>query len=227
MPEAIPPRWQPISAIERRVLGVMAEKAKTTPDAYPMTLNAICVGANQKSNRYPLMNLEPDDVEAALERLRERGAAAEIIGGGRAAKYRHYFYEWLGVDKTESAVMIELLLRGAQTEGELRGRAARMEPIADVAALRPVLESLKAKGLLVSLTSAGRGHVVTHALYEPREMEKLRAEYAGQSTQDSVPSTQYSVLSTQHSSDAPAAQRDESPTRAPSKTVSSALAAHV
>src|SRR5687767_3142204 len=178
MPEAIPPRWQPISAIERRVLGVMDEKAKTTPDAYPMTLNAICVGCNQKSNRYPLMTLEPDDVEAALERLRGRGAAAEIIGGGRTAKYRHYFYEWLGVDKAESAVMIELLLRGAQTEGELRGRAARMEPIADLNALRPILESLKAKGLLVSLSSAGRGHVVTHALYEPREMEKLRAEYA-------------------------------------------------
>jgi uncharacterized protein YceH (UPF0502 family) len=184
MPEAVPPRWQPIPAIERRVLGVLAEKAKTTPDAYPMTLNAICVGANQKSNRHPLMNLEPDDVQAALDRLRELGAAAEIIGGGRAAKFRHHFYEWLGVDKAESAVMIELLLRGAQTEGELRGRAARMEPIADVAALRPVLESLKAKGLLVSLTSAGRGHVVTHALYEPREMEKLRAEY-------SIPSTQY------------------------------------
>src|SRR5688572_10356687 len=162
MPEAVPPRWQPIPAIERRVLGVLAEKAKTTPDAYPMTLNAICVGCNQKSNRYPLMQLEADDVQAALDRLRELGAVAEIIGGGRTAKFRHYFYEWLGVDKAESAVMIELLLRGAQTEGELRGRAARMEPITDLAALRPVLQSLKEKGLLVSLTSEGRGHVVTH-----------------------------------------------------------------
>jgi uncharacterized protein YceH (UPF0502 family) len=177
--QPLPPRWQPIGAHDRRVLGVLAEKAKTTPDAYPMTLNAICVGCNQKSNRYPLMQLEPEDVEAALDRLRELGAVAEIIGGGRAAKYRHFFYEWLGVEKAESAVMIELLLRGAQTEGELRGRAARMEPIADLAALRPVLQSLKAKGLLVSLTSEGRGHIVTHALYEPREMEKLRAEHAG------------------------------------------------
>ncbi len=178
-PQALPPRWQPLGAHERRVLGVLAEKAKTTPDAYPMTLNAICVGCNQKSNRHPLMQLEADDVEAALQRLRELGAVAEIIGGGRAAKYRHFFYEWLGVDKVESAVMIELLLRGAQTEGELRGRAARMEPIADLTALRPVLQSLRAKGLVVSLTGEGRGHIVTHALYEPREMERLRAEHAG------------------------------------------------
>jgi len=85
-------------------------------------------------------------------------------------------YEWLGVDKVELAVMTELLLRGAQTEGELRGRAARMEPIADVGALRPVLAALATKGLIVSLTPQGRGHVVTHALYEPRELEKLRAE---------------------------------------------------
>jgi uncharacterized protein YceH (UPF0502 family) len=125
------------------------------------------------------MQLELDDVQESLDRLRSLGAVAEVIGGGRAAKYRHHFYEWLGVDKAESAVMIELLLRGAQTEGELRGRAARMEPIADLAALRPVLQSLKAKGLIISLTSEGRGHVVTHALYEPRELEKLRAEYAG------------------------------------------------
>src|SRR5690606_29144075 len=177
--EATKPRWQPIPALDRRVLGVLAEKAKTTPDAYPMTINAICVGCNQKSNRYPLMQVEPDDVQEALDRLRQLGAVAEVIGGGRAAKYRHYLYDWLGVDKTESAVMIELLLRGAQTEGELRGRAARMEPIADVSALRPVLQSLKAKGLVISLTPEGRGHVVTHALYEPRELEKLRAEYAG------------------------------------------------
>jgi uncharacterized protein YceH (UPF0502 family) len=172
-------RWQPLSAKDRRVAGVLVEKAKTTPDVYPMTINAIVAGCNQKSNRYPLMNLEPDEVEQSLDRLRNLGAAAVVQGTGRVARYRHYMYEWLGVDKVEMAVMTELLLRGAQTEGELRGRAARMEPIADLAALRPVLESLKTKGLITSLTSAGRGHVVTHTLYEPRELEKLRAQYAG------------------------------------------------
>lgn len=173
-----PPRWQPIPAIDRRVLGVLVEKAKTTPDAYPMTLNSICTACNQKNNRFPLMNVEPDDVEPALDRLRNLGAVAIVQGSGRVDKYRHYMYEWLGVDKVELAVMTELLLRGSQTEGELRGRAARMEPIADLTALRPVLESLKAKGLLISLTSEGRGHVVTHALYEPRELEKQRAEFS-------------------------------------------------
>jgi uncharacterized protein YceH (UPF0502 family) len=73
-------------------------------------------------------------------------------------------------------VMAELLLRGAQTEGELRGRAARMEPIADLAALRPVLDSLKAKGLILSLSPAGRGHVLSHALYLERELEKVKRE---------------------------------------------------
>lgn len=173
------PRWQPLAAIDRRVLGVLVEKAKTTPDGYPMTINSIVTGANQKSNRYPLLNVEPEDVEASLDRLRGLGAVAVIQGGGRVDKYRHFIYEWLGVGKAEAAVMTELLLRGAQTEGELRGRAARMEPIADLTALRPILESLKMKGLIIGLTPEGRGHVLTHALYEPRELEKLRGQYAG------------------------------------------------
>jgi uncharacterized protein YceH (UPF0502 family) len=170
------PRWQPLAAIDRRVLGVLAEKAKTTPDVYPMSVNAICTGANQKNNRHPLMQLQPDDVEASLERLRGVGAVAEVQGGGRVLKYRHYLYDWLGVDKVELAVMIELLLRGAQTVGELRGRAARMEPIADLAALKPVLDSLRAKGLVLALSPEGRGQVVSHALYQPQELEKIRRE---------------------------------------------------
>jgi len=186
------PRWRPLPAIDRRVLGVLMEKAKTTPEAYPMSVNAVRTGCNQKNNRYPLMELESEDVEESLARLREAGAVAEVQGSGRVLRYRHYFYDWMGVDKVESAVMTELLLRGAQTEGELRGRAARMEAIADVAALRPVLLSLKAKGLVISLTSDGRGHVVTHALYEERELEKLRAEYhttGGEAIRPTVPSS--------------------------------------
>ncbi len=172
------PKWQILSAIDRRVVGVLAEKAKTTPDNYPMSLNAVCTGCNQKSNRAPLMQLEADDVEQSLDRLREMGAVAMVEGYGRVTKYRHYLYDWLGVDKVELAVMTELLLRGAQAQGELRGRAARMEPIADLAALRPVIASLKNKGLVVSLTPEGRGQVVSHALYTERELEKLRAQFA-------------------------------------------------
>jgi len=176
-PNESPPRWEPLGAIDRRVAGVLVEKAKTTPDAYPMSLNAIRNACNQKSNRAPVMQLEAEDVEESLERLRKLGAVGMIEGYGRVAKYRHYLYEWLGVDKVELAVMAELLLRGAQTEGELRGRAARMEPIRDLGELRPVLASLKSKGLVVPLNREGRGHVVSHALYQPQELEKLKSQY--------------------------------------------------
>jgi len=177
-PSDKPARWQPVKAIDRRVIGVLIEKAKTTPDAYPMTINGLVTGSNQKSNRFPTMDVQPEDIEESLERLRELGAVAEIIGGGRVAKFRHYLYEWLGVDKVELAVMAELLLRGAQTEGELRTRASRMEPIADLPALRAILTSLAGKKLIVSLTPEGRGHALTHNLYEPRELERVKSDYA-------------------------------------------------
>jgi uncharacterized protein YceH (UPF0502 family) len=160
------------------VAGVLVEKAKTTPDVYPLSLNALRVGSNQKNNRDPLTQYEDDDVQRALDSLREKRAVMEVQGGARVPKYRHLLYEWLGVDKVELAVMAELLLRGPQTEGELRARASRMEPIADLAALRSVLDGLKARGLVVSLTPEGRGHVVTHGLYRPPEMDRLRQEYA-------------------------------------------------
>jgi len=171
-------KWRPLPPQERRVLGVLAEKAKTTPEQYPLSLNALTSGCNQKSNRHPQMNLEAERVEEVLERLRGMGAVTEILGGGRVARFRHNLYEWLGVDKVELAVMTELLLRGTQTAGELRGRAARMEPIADVAALRPILHSLQEKGLVISLTPEGRGQTVTHALHRPEELQKIRRNVA-------------------------------------------------
>jgi uncharacterized protein YceH (UPF0502 family) len=179
---SLKPAWQPLTAIERRVLGVLVEKAKTTPDAYPLSLNAIRTGCNQKSNRFPAMDLQEDAVQEAVDSLRHKGVAIEVQGGGRVAKYRHMAYEWLGVDKREIAIMTELLLRGAQTVGELRGHAARMEPIADLAALQPLLDGLIAKGLVIALTPAGRGQVVAHALYHPSELQRLRTEHSGRVT---------------------------------------------
>ncbi|MEX2356895.1 MAG: DUF480 domain-containing protein, partial [Pirellulaceae bacterium] len=118
--------WRPLKENQRRVVGVLVEKAKTTPDAYPMTLNGLTTGCNQKSNRDPQMKLETFEVEDALEQLREMGAVAEVHGDGRVVKFRHYMKDWLGCEGDELAVMAELLLRGPQTVGELRGRAARM-----------------------------------------------------------------------------------------------------
>jgi uncharacterized protein YceH (UPF0502 family) len=171
-------RWRPLNSIDRRVLGTLGEKAKTTPDAYPMTLNGLVAGCNQKSNRAPVLQLEPDQVEESLDRLREFGAVALVEGSGRVQKYRHYLYEWLGVSKVELSVMIELLLRGEQTVGELRGRVSRMDPVDDLNALRELLNSLKEKGLVLPLTPEGRGQVFTHALYPQRDLDNQRTRYA-------------------------------------------------
>jgi uncharacterized protein YceH (UPF0502 family) len=184
LPQAEPaplpqPRWQALSARDRRVAGVLIEKAKTTPDQYPMSLVAVRTACNQKNNRDPQMELEIEQVQEALDRLRALGAVSLVQAGGRVERYRHQLYDWLGVDKVELAVMAELLLRGAQTEGELRGRASRMEPINDLETLRAILDRLASKNLIVSLTPPGRGHIVTHNLYQPEELQRLRARYAG------------------------------------------------
>lgn len=185
-----PPKWTQLESLERRVLGVLIEKAKTTPDVYPLTLKGLVTGSNQKSNRYPQMEVDEDRVADALEELRKVGAVAIIQGDGRVEKYRHLAYEWLGVDKVEMAVMAELLLRGAQTIGELRGRAARMEPIKGLDELGPILQSLQAKQLIVYLTPPGRGAVVTHNLYQPREIEKVQREHGVSMPEDGHPRPQ-------------------------------------
>lgn len=174
-----PPAWRPLTALQRRVIGTLVEKAKTTPDAYPLTLNALTTGCNQKNNRDPVTNLSTENVEETLESLREMGCVVEIQNAGRVLKYKHRMYEWLGVEKAELSVMTELLLRGAQTVGELRSHVSRMEPIADLTALQPVLDSLTAKKLVLTLTPEGRGQVVCHALYADRDLRELRERFGG------------------------------------------------
>ncbi len=182
---ALDKKSRPLDRNERRVAGVLAEKAKTTPENYPLSINSLVNGCNQKSNRSPQMTLDEGQVQEALDSLRKSGAVALIQGDGRVEKYRHLLYDWLGVDKAELAVMTELLLRGSQTLGELRGRSARMEPIKDVGALQPIVDSLRQKDLLIYLTSPGRGGMVTHNLYEPQELAKVRSE-VGESADDGV-----------------------------------------
>lgn len=167
------PRVVPLSAAARRVLGVLVEKAKTTPDNYPLTLAAIITASNQKSNRSPKMDLDEDDVLLALDELRNLGAAREVQGSGRAVKYRHAAYEWMDLDGPGSAVMTELLLRGPQTVGEIRTRASRMHNLADLDATKSVIEALVEKNLVEPLTPPGRGQVFTHSLYPPQEKQYL------------------------------------------------------
>ncbi|MGQ9768970.1 MAG: YceH family protein [Thermogutta sp.] len=170
-------RWRALPPIERRVIGVLVEKAKTTPSAYPMTLNAIVTGCNQKSNRDPVMDLNEEVVDRALENLRQMGAVGIVQGLGRVDKYRHYLYEWLGVEKEELSIMAELLLRGPQTEGELRAHVSRMDPIPDLPTLRQHLDCLIEKGLVIHLTPPGRGHTVAHNLYPEPELARLKQRY--------------------------------------------------
>jgi uncharacterized protein YceH (UPF0502 family) len=172
--------WVPLTPRERRVLGVLVEKAKTTPEYYPLTIAAIMTGSNQKSNRDPVTNYDTDEVEQTLQELRHKGAVVMVEAGGRVARWKHTLYDWLKVGKVELAVLAELLLRGPQTEGDLRGRVSRMEPIADLPALEALLEGLAARGLVVFLSPPGqkRGVVVTHALYPPAEAEKVRQAFA-------------------------------------------------
>ena len=152
------------------------EKAKTTPDNYPLTLSGIVTGSNQKSNRDPKMDLDDEDALLALDELRRLGAAREVQGSGRAVKYRHAAYDWLDVDSAGSAVMTELLLRGPQTLGELRTRASRMHPFPDLNTMKSVVSGLAEKGLMESLTPPGRGQVFSHTLYPPQERQFLNAK---------------------------------------------------
>ena len=173
--------WVPLSPRERRVVGVLAEKSQTTPEQYPLTVAACVAGCNQKSNRDPITNYDQDDVEDALQSLRKKGVTIMVeSSGGRVPRWKHTLYQWLKVSKAELAVIIELLLRGPQTEGELRARASRMEPLADLAVLQTILEALTPRGLVVYLSPPGqkRGVMLTHGLYSPEELEKVRLAFA-------------------------------------------------
>ena len=129
---------------ERRVLGVLIEKSLAQPDYYPMTLNALVAACNQKQNRDPVLSLDDDSVYTAFENLREQGLATMMLPGGgtRTKRFRHDIENCLGWQKRERAVMAELLLRGPQTEGELRTRCSRMIPFDDLQAVAMVLDCL-------------------------------------------------------------------------------------
>src|SRR5664279_3621894 len=119
-----------LDANESRVFGVLVEKALTTPEQYPLTINALTNGANQKSNRYPVLELDEVAIEAALQRLAKKYMVRSVFPmNSRVEKYVHNGKDALGLDATPLAVVAELLLRGPQTPGEIRTHAGRMIPI--------------------------------------------------------------------------------------------------
>lgn len=177
--------WPVLEMRERRVLGVLVEKAKTTPDTYPLSVNALMTGCNQKSNRDPILNLTDLEVEDVLARCQKKGLAIKITGG-RVVRWKHNLYDAWHVDKVDLAVLGELLLRGPQTEGELRSRASRMEPIDDLDALRNVLRPLVERKLVVYLTpEERRGAMLTHGFHDPHELERLRSRIAAEPVAES------------------------------------------
>lgn len=128
---------------ESRVLGVLIEKALTTPEQYPLSLNAAVNGANQKNNRDPVITMDEGRAFEALEGLRGKGLVVRSdTVGSRVNKYRHQAGEPLHVRTAELALLAELLLRGPQTLGELRGRASRMHPFESIDAVKNMLAAL-------------------------------------------------------------------------------------
>ncbi len=128
---------------EIRVLGVLIEKSKTTPDYYPMTLNGITVACNQKTSRNPITEYDEATVVIALDELKKKGLSATVTGAGsRAVKYRHTLAVKYPLDLAETAVMGLLFLRGPQTVGELKTNAGRMYEFENLEEVQKVLETL-------------------------------------------------------------------------------------
>jgi uncharacterized protein YceH (UPF0502 family) len=134
-------------AVEIRVLGCLVEKQRTTPDAYPLSLNALRLACNQSTNRDPVVAYDEEMVSAALRRLAQRGWTRLASGAGsRARKYRHLLPEALGLDSAEVSLLAVLMLRGPQTPGELKQRSERMHGFVDLAAVQEALDGLIERG---------------------------------------------------------------------------------
>jgi len=137
-------------AIEIRVVACLVEKQRTTPDVYPLSLNAIRLACNQSTNRDPVVDYDEATVSDALRRTALRGWTRLTSGAGsRARKYRHLLNDALSVDSGELAVLAVLMLRGAQTPGDLKGRTERLEGFVDLGAVTEVLDRLIARGFVI------------------------------------------------------------------------------
>jgi len=136
-----------LSSAEVRVLGCLLEKQRTTPEHYPLSLNALRLACNQSTNRDPVVDYDEATIRDALHRL-ERRRLVRFASGSRAAKYRHLLEEALPLGEGERAVLTVLMLRGAQTPGELKQRAERMHAFGDLAGVHETLERLIGRELV-------------------------------------------------------------------------------
>lgn len=158
-----------LDAVELRVLGALIEKESTTPEYYPLTLNALLAACNQKSSRWPVTEYQDHEVLNALNGLRSHGFAAEIVGGSRVPKYGQRFTEKLNMGRRETAILCILMLRGQQTVGEIKGRAERLYAFSDLDEVEMVIQKLmdRPDGAFVQKFAAASG------MKEPRYAQTL------------------------------------------------------
>lgn len=168
-----------LSAPELRVLGCLLEKQRTTPDAYPLSLNALRLACNQSTNRDPIVDYDDASIRDALHRLERRGYTRMASGAGsRAPKYRHLLDEALPMDAGERAITCVLMLRGPQTPGELKQRAERMHAFADLNATNATLQRLVERELAAGLARrpGQKEERYTQLLGEPEEEDGAARE---------------------------------------------------
>ena len=151
----------PLTATQARVLGTLMEKARTVPDSYPLTLNSLLLGCNQKTSREPLMELDEAQVASALDSLIAAGLARSV-SGGRSARFEHNFQRGMGVYEQAAVLLGLLMLRGPQTAGELRLNTERWYKFADISSVEGFLEELQDRpvekgGALVTRLERGAG----------------------------------------------------------------------
>jgi uncharacterized protein len=133
-----------LSLLETRVLGTLVEKQHTVPDSYPLSLNTLVLGCNQKTSRAPIMEASETEVQAALDSLKGRNLVIES-SGGRVARYSHNFERVIQVPSQSVAILTSLMLRGPQTSGELRISCERLHAFADISAVEGFLQELAAR----------------------------------------------------------------------------------
>ncbi|HWA12726.1 MAG TPA: YceH family protein [Burkholderiales bacterium] len=144
-----------LSPLEQRVLGVLVEKQLTTPDYYPLSLNALVAGCNQKTSRDPVMSVAEDEAQAALDALKDRKLVTHSWGASRrVVRYSHNLPQVLGTDAGTTALVTTLMLRGPQTPGELRTACERLYRFADLSSVDAYLADMAGRGLVVRLPKA-------------------------------------------------------------------------
>lgn len=190
-----------LSLLETRVLGVLLEKERTVPDSYPLTLNYLVSGCNQKSARDPVLDASETEVQAAVDALKTLSLIIES-SGGRVMRYEHNMLRVIGINDREAALLTALMLRGAQTVGELRINAERLYKFADIASVEGFLQQLaeraddKGGPLTVKLPAGPRGREPrwAHLLCGPVEAPSYTEDSTPYASPQSVGVSEYAAL---------------------------------